>query len=108
MRIHYENFDEEHAIWNLCAMAVFQSQRFFIACAVYRATTVGTIVPDNASARRKKSTSDHHCLRYAEKVPQLANMMEEIPWFQAVAETFPFFPGNTTRRGKISTDLLVR
>lgn len=89
-------------------MAVFQSQLFFIACAVYRATTVGTIVLDNAGARRKKSTSDHHCLLQAVKVPQLANMMEEIPWYQVIAETFPLFPGNTVKGGKISTDLMLR
>ena len=63
MRIYYENFGEEQAIWNICLMPVFQSQRFFIACAVYWATIVETIVPDNAGARRKKSTFDHHCLR---------------------------------------------
>lgn len=88
-------------------MPVFQSQWFFITCAVYRATTVGTIVPENVGARREKSTFDHHCLRYAGKVPQLPNMMEEIPWFQAIAETFPLFPANAVEGGKISTDLLV-
>jgi len=85
MLIHYKKFGEKQAIWNICPVAVFQSQRFFIACAVYWATTVGTIVPDNAGTRRKKSTFDHHCLLQAVKVPQLANMMEEIPWLKAVA-----------------------
>jgi hypothetical protein len=33
--------------------------------------------------------------------------MEEIPWFRVIAETFPVFAGNATKRGKISTDLLV-